>query len=186
MQFRRWDVRGRIAVLTLAAVAVAMVSVGFANGSHFRDLRARLSGYQEVPTLSSAGSARLFARINRDETEIDWKLSYEDLESPVTQAHIHLGARAVNGPVIVFFCTNAGNGPVGTQLCPAAPATIEGTFTTVEVTGGGAGAGLEAGNLAELIAAIRAGATYANVHTTGRPGGEVRGQVSVDKDNHRH
>jgi hypothetical protein len=41
--------------------------------------------------------------------------------------------------------------------------------------------GLEAGNLAELIHAIRAGATYANVHSTLRPGGEVRGQIRVQE-----
>jgi hypothetical protein len=169
-------VKGRIAVLTLALIAI--VGVVFADDGRraLRNLSARLSGYQEVPTLSTTGNARLFARISRDETEIDWKLSYEDMESAVQQAHIHLGARAVNGPVIVFFCTNLGNGPAGTQLCPAA---IEGTITSVDVGAGGAAVGLEAGNLAELIAAIRAGATYANVHTTGRPGGETRGQISA-------
>jgi hypothetical protein len=168
--------RGRIAVLAL--MVIAGVSVAFAH-DNFGHLTARLSGYQEVPTLSTSGSGRLIARINHDETAVDWELSYEDLESAVTQAHIHLGVRAFNGPVIVFFCTNQGNGPAGTQLCPPAPATISGTFMSADVTGGGANVGLEAGNLAELIAAIRAGATYANIHSTGRPGGEVRGQIHV-------
>lgn len=167
--------RRRSAVLTLVLVGAA--SVAFAASS-FRDLQARLSGYQEVPTLSSAGSGRFQARINREETAVDWRLSYEDLESTVTQAHIHFAARAINGPVVVFLCSNVG-GPAGTQPCPPAPATITGTFTAADVGAGAAGLGLEAGNLVELIAAIRAGATYANVHSTGRPGGEVRGQIRV-------
>jgi hypothetical protein len=168
-------------VLTL--VLVGTVGVVFANGG-FRDLRASLSGYEEVPTLSSAGSARFQARINREETAVDWKLSYSDLEGTVSQAHIHFGATATNGPVVVFFCSNLGNGPVGTQACPPAPATVTGTFAAVDVLGGAAAQGLEAGNLDELIAGIRAGATYANVHSTLRPGGEVRGQISADDRRH--
>lgn len=39
------------------------------------------------------------------------------------------------------------------------------------------GGGIAAGEFDELILAIREGATYVNVHTTGRPGGEVRGQI---------
>lgn len=167
-------------------VLVGTVGVLFANDG-FRHFRASLSGYQEVPTLSSSGTGKLEARINKDETEVAWTLSYDALEGDVTQAHIHLGARATNGPVIVFFCTNLGNGPVGTQACPPPPATISGTFAAADVLGGGASVGLEAGNLAELVRAIRAGATYANVHTVLRPGGEVRGQISAtDSGQHRH
>ncbi len=158
--------------------------------SNLRDLRARLSGYQEVPTLSTEGSASFRARINRDETAINWKLSYKDLESAVTQAHIHFQGRSLNGPIVVFLCTNLGNGPAGTQLCPDAPATIEGTIMAADVLAGAAAAGLEAGNLEELIAALRAGATYANIHTVNRGGGEVRGQISThdddDDDDHDH
>jgi hypothetical protein len=157
--------------------------VAYADDGHniLRHLSARLSGYNEIPTsFSSTGSARLVARISRDETEIDWELSYKDMESPVTQAHIHFANKHNAGPVVVFFCTNLGNGPAGTQPCPAQPATISGTITAAQITAGGAPNGLEAGNMPELIAAIRAGATYANVHTTGRPGGETRGQIGGD------
>jgi hypothetical protein len=164
---------------------VGLVGVVFADDFD-SVLRARLSGYQEVPTLSSAGHARFLARINKDETEVEWRLSYADLESTVTQSHIHFSAPALNGPIIVFLCSNLGNGPAGTQACPAAPATISGVFRAADVLGNGAPMGLEAGNLAELIAAIRAGATYANVHTTVRTGGEIRGQISADDDHRGH
>ena len=60
----------------------------------------------------------------------------------------------MSGPIVVFLCSNLGNGPTGTQMCPAAPATISGTFTAAGVLGGAAGQGLEAGNLEELIAAL--------------------------------
>jgi CHRD domain len=142
-----------------------------------------LSAYNEIPTtFSSTGSATLVARINQEETEIEWELSYENMESAVTQAHIHFANEHVAGPVVVFFCTNLGNGPAGTQPCPAQPAAISGTIVAADITAGGAANGLEAGNMEELIAAIRAGATYANVRTTGRTGGETRGQIATHHD----
>jgi hypothetical protein len=163
--------------------AVVTIGVGVATGVVFADnlrgLRAELSGYQEIPVLSTTGSGSFSAQISQDESQVDWQLSYQDTESAVQQAHIHFAARSINGPVIVFLCSNLGNGPVGTQPCPPAPATVEGTFSAVDVLAGGAAQGLEAGNLEELIAAIRAGVTYANVHTVVRPGGEIRGQISA-------
>jgi hypothetical protein len=38
------------------------------------------------------------------------------------------------------------------------------------------------GDFARILDAIRAGAAYANVHTTARPGGEVRGQIHSHDD----
>ena len=46
---------------------------------------------------------------------------------------------------------------------------------------GAAGQGLAAGEFNELVRAIRAGATYVNVHTTGYPGGEIRAQLEGNK-----
>jgi hypothetical protein len=81
----------------------------------------------------------------------------------------------------VFLCSNLGNGPAGTQLCPPPPATVSGTFTATDVIGPTA-QGIAPGELAELIDAIRAGKAYANVHSTRNPGGEIRGQINADRD----
>ncbi len=43
---------------------------------------------------------------------------------------------------------------------------------------GPAGQGIEVGNLAEIVAAMRAGHAYANVHSTKWPGGEIRAQLN--------
>jgi hypothetical protein len=176
-------------MIRLRTVLLSMAVLGSASAvilaDNVRDLRADLSGYEEVPTLSTSGHGRFQARVNKEDSEVEWRLSYADTESAVTQAHIHFAARALNGQIVVFLCSNLGNGPAGTQPCPAAPATIEGTFSAVDVLGNAAAMGLEAGNLEELLAAIRAGATYANVHTTGRPGGEVRGQIDAHDHGNR-
>jgi hypothetical protein len=48
---------------------------------------------------------------------------------------------------------------------------------------GPAGQGIAPGEFAEVIAAIRAGVTYANVHSTRNAPGEIRGQIKV-RDRH--
>ncbi len=180
--------------LLIAAVVGFIVLAGMGlttvSGSDFEGfgLRAKLQGFQEVPSISSTGGGRFLARVSEDETSIAWTLSYEDMESVVQQAHIHFGQRGVNGGISVFLCTNLGNGPVGTQACPPSPATISGTITAADVspniaaTAAARAQGLGTGELAELIRAIRSGNTYANVHTTTFPGGEVRGQLKVVDD----
>ena len=70
----------------------------------------------------------------------------------------------MNGGITVFLCSNLGNGPAGTQACPPAPATIEGTIRAADVspnipaTPPRATQGLGTGELTELIAPSAPGA----------------------------
>jgi hypothetical protein len=154
-----------------------MLAAGPGDDNRRQNIRETLEGYQEVPAISTTGVAEFRARIDQGGETITWQLSYADLEGDVTQAHIHLGQAGVNGGVSVFLCTNLGNGPAGTQPCPPPPATIEGFATAADVIGPG-GQGIAAGELDELVRAIRARSTYVNVHSTLHPGGEVRGQIA--------
>jgi hypothetical protein len=169
-----------VALAVCAAVA-ATVTASAASPDRFGDrnaFRAQLNGYEEFPLAISTGASGQFrALINEDAGEIAYRLSYTVMESgDVTQAHIHFGADWQNGGISVFLCSNLGNGPAGTQACPPAPATISGTIRPADVIGP-AGQGIAPGEFAELLRAMRAGFTYANVHTTGRPAGEVRGEL---------
>ena len=162
--------------LSLAAwVPLALLpAVAAAHG----ELQARLDGYQEVPALSTAGSGRFKASVDRKNQAISYSLSYDGLEGAVQQAHIHLGQRGVSGGITVFLCTNLGNAPAGVavQACPPPPATISGVIQSLDVVGPG-GQGIEAGAFAELVNAIDEGVAYANVHTAKWPTGEIRGQI---------
>ena len=167
-----------IAVITLVSVSAIVLGQGFKKISEI------LTGYEETAApgnaggaVSTTGNGTFTARISNDETRINWELSYSDLEGAVQQAHIHFGQKAITGPISVFLCTNLGNGPAGTQPCPAPPATISGTITAADVTNLANERGISAGELDELIAAIRAGATYVNVHSTRWPSGEIRSQI---------
>jgi len=174
--------KGRVKVAVagaLAASAAVAGAVAFGTGNSIQE---HLTGYQEDPlALSTSGSGDFQAQLIAKDQKITYQLSYSDLESPVTQAHIHLGARAQSGGIVVFLCTNLGNGPPGTQACPTPSGTITGTITPADVIGPSA-QGIAAGEFGELAAAIRGGATYVNVHSTTYPGGEIRAQLHPRKD----
>lgn len=167
-----------VAAAVTALGAAAVVSQGIPA------LKAILSGFEEVPVVSTDSSAQFDARINDDES-VDWELTYSDMATDVTQAHIHFGQRSVNGGISVFLCSNLGNGPAGTQPCPANGGTISGTFDADDVVGPAA-QGISAGEFDELLAAVRAGVTYVNIHTTQFPGGEVRSQIDAGKSASHH
>jgi hypothetical protein len=164
-----------IAVVSLCLL-LAMAGVVIAR--EFKNIREFLTGYEEVPAVSTVAGGEFNARISRDESEIEYTLSYSDLEGSVTQAHIHLGQPGVNGGISVWLCSNLASPPTppGVQPCPPSPATVSGTIRATDVVGPTA-QGLAPGEFAELIKAIRAGKTYVNVHSTKFPGGEVRSQI---------
>ncbi|HZM96363.1 MAG TPA: CHRD domain-containing protein [Vicinamibacterales bacterium] len=166
----------RVAAAAAVLVIVMGTGIAFTQGG-FKRITEQLTGFKEVPVISTTGHGEFHARISNDETEISWELSYADLEGAVQQAHIHFGPPNNTGNISVFFCTNLGNGPAGTPLCPPSPATISGVITATDVIGP-VGQGIEAGALSELIDAIRDGKTYANVHSSKWPAGEIRSQIT--------
>jgi hypothetical protein len=165
------------AVGATAAGSAAMAGGDDSNAVRGNNVHEHLTGYQEDPAvISTAGGADFRAKIDERGQTITYTLSYWGLAGNVTQSHIHFGGRAQSGGISVFLCSNLGNGPAGTQACPAAPATITGTITPADVIGP-TGQGIAPGEFAELIAALRAGVTYVNVHSTTFPGGEIRAQI---------
>jgi hypothetical protein len=157
--------------------ALALISTVAYAQPQWKTIKEILSGYQEhLLVLSTTGTGTFSARIDDHAQEISYELSYADLEGSITQAHIHFGERWQAGGISVFLCTNLGNGPAGTQLCPAAPATITGTLRPADVIGPAA-QGITAGQFDELLEAIRNSATYVNVHTSLYPGGEIRAHI---------
>jgi hypothetical protein len=171
MRRERLHIAGAVAVLGIAAVAT---TTALAGGE--REVRTRLTGFQEVPAISTDAGGKFRAKLRTSSQEIRYELRYADLTGAVQQAHIHIGQRSVNGGISVFLCSNLGNGPAGTQACPPAPATISGTIRPADVIGP-ADQGIDPMEFDELVGAIRAGVAYANVHSATFPTGEIRGQL---------
>jgi hypothetical protein len=167
--------------LTAGIAAVAVLGVGAVATAHGgkRGFHERLTGFEEAPiTLSTPGVGTFKAQVNRRDAEVNYRLTFSGLESDVQQAHIHFGGVWEAGPVIVFLCTNLGNGPAGTQACPADGGTIRGTIAAADVLGGAASRGLAAGEFDAFLSALRGGGTYVNVHTVLHGGGEIRAQIN--------
>ena len=156
----------------LLALVGLLPSMAEAQNKKFKTT---LIGFEEVPSLSTTGIGTFDMKIDFQDSGFDYTLSYSGLVGTVQQAHTHIGQQGVNGGIMVFFCTNLGNGPPGTQACPQS-GTISGRVTPVDVIGP-AGQGIAAGEFAEVLKAIRGGAAYVNVHSTVFPGGEIRGQL---------
>src|SRR4051794_41645057 len=105
--------------LAVGVAVLGAAGIGTAAIAHDRSrFDANLTGYEEVPTLSTQGVGTFEASISRGKDEIRYTLSYRgpfDAQAggTVTQAHIHLGRPAINGGVLPVPCRNLRNGPAG-------------------------------------------------------------------------
>jgi hypothetical protein len=168
---------GLVVVASVALAATAFADRGKGKGGN--NFKTVLTGFQETPSESTPGHGDFRARIVGN--EIHYRLHYEDFEAAeglTLFAHIHFGQPGVAGGVSAFLC-----GPPGASdkpPCTPLEGTFEGVIDAADVVGP-AGQGIAAGEMAELIRAMRKGYTYANVHTTLNGGGLIRGQIGHGK-----
>jgi hypothetical protein len=166
--------RRPLVALFAAAGVIGAGSIALAADSTFN---AHLKGRNEVPARPTKAAGNAVFHLSDDGTELEYKLIVANIEN-VVQAHIHIGAEGVNGPVVAFLYGPVGadggriQGPIGT-----------GTITEDDLIGPLTGQSLE-----DLVDEIRAGNAYVNVHTDDGvappnsgpgdfPGGEIRGQM---------
>jgi len=191
---------GLLAILGASPVAMAKDK----DKDEGVELKATLRGFEEVNAPAGAGavstgaSGSFSGEISSDGTSITYTLSYTGLEGDVRQAHIHLGQRGVTGNIVVFLCQTTAN-PDPTTHAPTCPqsGTVSATLTKANVTNRADAQGIEStatqgstdAEFAEFVTAIRAGVTYANVHSANAGGvatkfnsGEIRGQIKAHDD----
>lgn len=82
--------------------------------------------------------------------KLAWQMSFSHLSGAALAAHIHLGLPGRAGKVLIPLCGPCRSGAAGSVDVPAAALT-----------------------------AVMRGATYVNVHTKRSPGGEIRGQLTL-------
>jgi hypothetical protein len=131
---------------------------------------ARLSGFQETPSIFTPANGTFDGAIDLATQELTYTLTYTGLSASVTVAHIHFAKKGVAGAIVAFLC-GGGNKP---PCPPSGPVT--GTIAAgdiMEITD----QGVSAGSFQALFLAVVSGSAYANVHTSAHPAGEIRGQI---------
>ena len=159
------------------AVTVGVALVGLGSPALASDnFAAALSGRGEVPARDTPARGVATFKLRDDGSALEYRLNVANIDNPVA-AHIHCGAPGVSGPVgVTLFMGMPGMGTMNGGLA-------EGTITAPDP---GNACGWT--DLAAVVAALKSGNTYVNVHTndgvaptnTGPgdfPGGEIRGQV---------
>jgi hypothetical protein len=153
----------------------AVFSHGAAVGQNFGT---HMTGAEEVPPNESRAQGQATFQLSSDGTELAYSMRVANIEN-VVQAHIHVAPAGANGPVVVFLY-----GPVAPGGGRIQGRIAEGVITEADLI---ARPGLFDGTMAQLVALMRAGDTYVNVHTSAGPGGvagpghlpggEIRGQI---------
>ena len=129
---------------------------------------AKLSGKNEVPPKDTkATGTATFNVIGTN--SISYEVNVKDMQM-VTAAHIHQGKAGENGPVLVTLYNN-----------PTPSAMTNGLLSKGIITATNLEGPLVGMQVKDLISMIRSGNTYANVHTTANPMGEIRGQIVEGK-----
>jgi len=140
----------------------------FASAGESGHFVSPLSGGAEVPAVDTRARGNAVFTLSDDGSTLHYKLIVANIDG-VTQSHIHLAPAGANGPVVVFLY---GFNPAGVSVNGI---LAEGDLTAANLIARpqiGFGA-----TMAELVAALRSGGAYVNVHTIARPPGEIRGQV---------
>ncbi len=138
---------------------------------------ATLSGDEEVPAVATDATGSAVIEITG--SAITYTVTTDGLANPVV-SHIHVAAPGVNGPVRLNLC---GTGDPVPACTPGDGVLVTGT--------NGVTVGNPAITFDQLVAEIRAGNAYVNVHTdNGTPpqntgagdmaSGEIRGQLVAD------
>ena len=154
---------------SLTAIAAAIV-LGACGGSNNTKFAATLNGASEVPAVVSNGMGTGTFTLSSSSTMVTYNITATGLSGNATLSHIHVGATTVSGPIVLPFPSSAIVNGAGGSV------TVSGTFTSADVV---PQASPPINNLDDLLAQMRAGSTYANIHTALHPGGEIRGQISL-------
>lgn len=135
------------------------VSLGLA--AEHGTFKAKLSGKNVVPAVETKAKGEADFKLSKDGKELTYILTLTNIEN-VTAAHIHLGGMSENGgPIVGLFAGPKKEGKFSGEL-------VKGTIKDKDLAGKSVG---------DIVALIRSGGTYVNVHTDKFPDGEVRGQI---------
>jgi hypothetical protein len=163
-----------VVVLLLVGCNVSVADFGAeaelaAAGGVTPIFRAQLSPEEEVHAVVSLASGHAILTLSADGTQLRYRVIVAAIED-VTMAHIHLAPAGLNGPVVAWLYPDAP--PAALIEGRSQGLLAHGVLTAADLRGPLAGQPLSA-----LVAALRGGNAYVNVHTSTYTAGEIRGQI---------
>ena len=167
--------RPRVIAVTIATI-IALAATGAPAGAQVTVFTAALTGSQEVPPNASPASGSITVTLDEALNTLSVSEVFAGLVGgPAAAAHIHCcAAPGTNASVAVPFTGfPAMTSGTYTHLFDL---TDPASFNAVFITNHG---GTVASARAALIAGMRDGLSYANIHDQQFPGGEIRGQLVV-------
>jgi hypothetical protein len=158
-----------LAVLTFSATVCPGVDKADDSDGNHGNLKAVLSGYEEVPPISTTGNGSLIMKL-KDPGTLEFTLFFSDLKGSATAAQIGFGQPGVKGGTIASLC-----GDGGKPACVSGQ-EFTGTITAADILNLSA-QGISAGDFESALRAIQSGNTYVNVLSDQWTEGEIRGQI---------
>ena len=155
----------RVRATLFAATVVALTACDSSTDADVR-FRADLTGAKEVPSVTTNGSGTFTGTLNDDNT-LSYTLTYQNLSSNVTMAHIHGPASSTQtAGIIIDFAAGGRTLQTGVTSGTSSGTINLGLAATVAISGDSLRKLLDNGN------------AYVNVHTVNNGGGEIRGQIT--------
>ncbi len=182
-----------LALVVVVTLAATLSYTARAYGDDVVTLKARLTGFQEVPPRLTPGHGTFIGKLDLNKQTITFTETWTDLVGNtvpmghVLFSHIHFGQPGVAGGITVFLCgptgaTNPHQPPCQDASTGSATSSFNASDVFPATAPGDGDQGIKAGDFAGLLRIIRAGDAYANLHTTQFPAGEIRGQIRISRD----
>jgi hypothetical protein len=169
--------KSRLLTLSLAAVATIVVACKSASNDsptepnrNLVTFRATMNGASEVPANTTTGSGVFTGTLDTVTNIFTYDITFTGLSSPVNNGHIHgpALATATSGTTINFNTLGGSTFSFGQTAGGAHGVAILSPTVLISAT-------MTGDSLKKLLFA---GLTYANIHTTNNPAGEIRGQIT--------
>ncbi|MGI8497783.1 MAG: CHRD domain-containing protein [Gemmatimonadaceae bacterium] len=154
---------------TVTATVSGITPATFTVQSRFETFSASLSGANEVPAKAVAGTGTAVYTLNATGDTVSYVVTVNGLTGPPSGAHLHFPAdTTATAPVRV---------PLTITNLVVTGTIATGKFTASNIVNPTNPPGITPVNsIAELMALVRSGLVYTNVHTLLNPAGEIRGQ----------
>lgn len=143
-------------LIVIMVVGLAVVA-GLGSAAAQREFRAVLTSYHHAVPIVTHAQGDVILRLSEDGSELRYKITVNNVEN-VIMAHVHLGSwEHIETPVIWLYPSS----PPPKLI----PGRFDGVLAEGIITAANLRGQLRGKSLADLVAEMRAGNAYVNLHT---------------------